>query len=341
MSRGRVAVLGVRPASGEVGGAERFYEGLAAALGAAGAEADLVSVISDERDIDAVKESYLRCYDLDLSAYQGVVSTKAPSYLVRHRNHVCHLVHTMRVFYDMFDREFPQPWPELLEQRRMIHDLDTGSLLPPRTKKVFCIGHEVRRRLKRYNGVDSEVLHLPLSFDRFRPGAFRHLFLPGRLHRWKRVHLVIEACKRVARPITLLLAGTGEQEGELRELAGDDPRIRFLGRVSDDELVALYADALAVPFMPLREDLGFVTLEAFKSGKPVITCADAGEPAHFVEDGVNGFVCQPDPAAIAAKIEFLHDHPRAAEEMGKQGARSIEHLSWERVAEVILSALDL
>jgi len=38
----------------------------------------------------------------------GVISTKAPGYMIRHRNHICYLQHTMRVFYDMFDVEFPK-----------------------------------------------------------------------------------------------------------------------------------------------------------------------------------------------------------------------------------------
>lgn len=341
MSRGRIAILTVGSADGATGGAERFYQGLETALKAAGAEAEVVSVVSNEVNFDAVKESYLRFYDLDLSGYDGVISTKAPSYVVRHPNHICFLVHTMRVFYDLFDHEFPEPWADLIEQRKLIHELDTGSLLPPRTKKVFCIGHEVRNRLIKYNGIDAEVLHMDLPFDKFRPGSFHHLFLPGRLHRWKRVDLVIEAMKYVSRSIKLKIAGTGEQEKSFKELAADDERILFLGQVTDQELVDYYADALVIPFVPIREDLGFVTLEAFRSSKPVITCIDSGEPSYFVKNGVNGFVCPPEPSCLAEKIEFLYDNPQMAETMGTNGLQSIAHLSWERVSGKLLGALGL
>ena len=341
MSRGRVAIVAVRSATGEAGGAERFYQGLETALEHAGAEIDLIAVESNENDFDSVKESYLRFYDLNLSRYDGVISTKAPSYLLRHPNHICFLVHTMRVFYDQFEQEFPEPWPELAKQRKLIHELDTASLSPPRTKKVFCIGNEVRNRLLEYNNIDSEVLHMDLAFNRFKPGNYEYIFLPSRLHRWKRVDLVIEAMKLVNRPVVLRIAGTGEHEDRLRELAAGNPRISFLGRISDQELVELYANALVVPFVPVREDLGFVTLEAFRSEKPVITCTDSGEPTHFVQEGVSGFICPPDPQSIAAKIEFLYDNIESAKTMGRHGYESIAHLSWTVVSKKLLTALKL
>ena len=116
--------------------------------------AEELSVPSDESGFEPILRTYLRCHDLDVSAYDGVISTKAPSYMVRHPNHVCYLMHTLRVFYDMFDREFPQPSPELLEQREFIRSVDTLALSCPHTKYIFTVGDEVRERLKRYNGLD-------------------------------------------------------------------------------------------------------------------------------------------------------------------------------------------
>ena len=92
----------------------------------------------------------------------------------------------------------------------------------------------------------------------------------------------------------LLIAGTGEDEAELRKLAGGDPRIRFLGFVDDAELVELYANALGVLFVPKDEDFGYITVEAMLSHKPVIVCKDSGEPALLVRHGESGFVVDPD-----------------------------------------------
>lgn len=333
----KIAVVAVTSQSGERGGAERFYEGLVTALNEAGAHAELVSLISNESSFEAIQETLLSFYDLDLSEYDGAISTKAPSHLVRHPNHICYLVHTMRVFYDMFDTEFKNPSPDIYKQREFIQKVDTAALI--KTRKLFTIGYEVSARLLKWNGLQSEVLHPPLLFNHFKPGNFEYVFLPSRLHRWKRIDLIINAFRHVSVPVALKIAGAGEDEFSLRELAADNQKIEFLGRVSDRELVTLYSNALVVPFVPKGEDYGYVTLEAFKSEKPVITCKDSGEPAHFIINNVNGFLCEPQPEDIAGKINFLYHNKELATAMGKKGKVSINHIKWDMVANKLLQQL--
>lgn len=335
----RIAVIAPAAADGALGGAERLYAGLCDALRAAGLEATLLTPLCDECDFDSILQAYLTFHDLELRHFDGVISTKAPSYVLRHPNHVCYLVHTMRVFYDMFDREFPVPSPELVAQRTRIQELDTAALAPSRLRACFAIGEEVAARLAAFNGRAARVLHPPTSLAGLHCGGFRHLLLPGRLHRWKRVDLAIAAMRHVTADIPLIVPGAGEDAERLRALADGDPRIRFPGHVDDDTLRDLYADALAVLFLPQREDLGLVTFEAFRSGKPVITVDGSGEPARLVQDGESGFVCAPDPHAIAARIEMLAADPARAAAMGACGAASIRHVTWERVAEALAAAL--
>jgi glycosyltransferase involved in cell wall biosynthesis len=335
----KIAVIAVSSPSGERGGAERFYEGLARALTQGNIKAEVVPVVSDESCFESIEETYLRFYDLDLLAYDGVISTKAPAYLVRHPNHICYLQHTMRVFYDMFDYEFPHPTEELLRQQELIHQLDTGALKYPRTRKVFVIGHEVKNRLLKYNHIESEVLYQGLTLDDFHCKSYEYIFMPGRLHQWKRVELIIEAMKYVKSPLELRIAGTGHKEEYLRQKASSDKRIIFHGHVSENELVELYSEALVIPFVPIREDFGLITLEAFRSHKPVITCEDSGEPAYIVRDSETGFICPANPRIIASKFDFFYNNPQAAQAMGIRGAQSINYITWTNVAEKLLSTL--
>jgi glycosyltransferase involved in cell wall biosynthesis len=175
----------------------------------------------------------------------------------------------------------------------------------------------------------------------FHCKGFEYIFLPGRLHPWKRVDLVIKAMGYMNDQIKLLITGTGEAEQYLKDLAKDDERILFLGRVSDRELIALYADALVVPFVPIREDFGLVTLEAFLSSKPVITCDDSGEPVHIVRDGETGFICSPSPEEIASRLDYLYQDPDVARRMGEQGRASVEQITWQNVAEDLIRSLGL
>lgn len=333
----RVAIVTTRHASGEVGGAERFYDALATAFRAIGHEACEIPVDADESDFDRIKRNYLASYDLDLGGYDVVVSTKAPTWLVRHPRHVCYLVHTIRVFYDMFDETFPHPTEELHAQRALVHALDTGALRSPRCRAVFTIGSEVSRRLSEFNGIDAEVMHPPLWTDDFYcEEAQDYFLLPGRLHPWKRVDLLVKAMRHTRGSTRLLIVGTGEALPALQALADGDPRIHFLGRVDDEHLKGLYARALAVPFTPKREDYGYITLEAFASCKPVLTCRDSGEAAALVRDGVNGFVCDPDPRAIAERLDWFADNRDRAAAMGCAGAEWLSTLSWPRIAQRLI-----
>lgn len=334
--------MAVSNASGEQGGAEKFYQALTRALCDAGVHAEQLNILGDESTFEAIEETYLRFYDLDLTAYDGVISTKAPGYIVRHLNHITYLQHTIRAYYDMFDTVFPNVTPEILRQRKQILLLDAGALSFPRTQKVFVIGHEVRNRLQKFIGIDSEVLHESLVDEVFQCGQYGdYIFMPGRLHRWKRVDLIIKAMRYVQSPIKCKIAGIGEHEDEYRALAGDDGRIELLGRVSEEELVSLYSNALAVPFVPIREDFGLVTIEAFRSGKPVLTCSDSGEPTFFVQNGINGFVCPPDPEAIAKRLDYFYNNKKRTMEMGMNGKRSVENLTWGNISKKLLGALGM
>jgi glycosyltransferase involved in cell wall biosynthesis len=343
LSTGQPRIALVTASSPRVGGggAERLYVGLVSALRLRGAAVVQVEVTSDESSFDAVLRSYLRAYDLDVSAFDGVISTKAPSFAVRHRNHVCFLLHTMRSYYDMFENVFASATPDLVAQRSAIHQIDTAALRRAPLGDLFVVGSEVRERLQEFNGVDGEVLHHPTSLQSLRTGQFRHLLLPGRLHRWKRVDLALQAARLMRHDVELIICGAGEDEERLRGHASGMSHVRFVGHVTDDELADLYADALAVVYCPIREDYGLVPIEAFSSGKPVVTCTDSGEPTRLVADGVNGLVCNPDPWSMAKRLDWLVEHPLEAMEMGQRGRAVITDIGWEEVCDKLLGALDV
>ena len=82
--------------------------------------------------------------------------------------------------------------------------------------------------------------------------------------------------------------------------ANPDTATVALGAVDAATLVSRLASCRAVVFPAFEEDYGLVTVEAFASGKAVITCRDSGGPAELVRDGETGLVCDPTPASLAA-----------------------------------------
>jgi len=326
-----VALVTAGVKDGGIFGAENLYVGLEGAIREAGHNIKTFPMTIDETTWEGVLEGYLKCYDLDLEDFDLVISTKAPTYMLRHRYHVSYLLHTMRVFYDMFDKEFPRPTPRIYKQQKLIHAFDNYGLAPERIKRHYTIGNEVARRLKKWNGINAAVMHPSPHLSDYRCEEFRHIFMPGRLHRWKRPDLMIKAMKYIDADVELLIAGTGADEALYREMARDDRRIRFLGYVDDETMLELYANALVVPFLPIREDYGLITIEAMKSKKPVITCDDSGEPLSFVRDGETGYVTPPEPEAIAARISHLVKNPHEARTMGERGYDETRHICWENL----------
>lgn len=333
----KVAILSAGPSGGERGGAERFYAGLYEGFRTLGCQPELIAVEADEPNFATIISNYRKCQELDLSPYDLVVSTKVPTYAVRHHNHVLYLVHTVRVFDDMFDEAFNPLLDEHYTQRAQLHRVDFEAISGISAR--FAIGHEVARRLYRWRGLECEVLHPPLAFNGFRSGkSGDYFFLPGRLHPWKRVDLIIEAVKRSSLPMKLVLAGVGEAESHLKELARGDDRIEFVGRIEDELLVQLYADCLAVPFVPLHEDYGYVTLEAFASGKSVLTCSDSGEPCQFVRPYDTGLVVEPTPDGVRHGLEWFWSNREQTATMGARAKQITADMSWTETAYTLAAA---
>jgi glycosyltransferase involved in cell wall biosynthesis len=91
-----------------------------------------------------------------------------------------------------------------------------------------------------------------------------------------------------------------------------------------------------VVFPPLNEDYGFVTVETFMCGKPVITCHDSGGPSELVRDGENGFVTEPTPEALAAAMRRMMDDRTAAARMGETGHREAKAMTWHDAIQKLL-----
>jgi glycosyltransferase involved in cell wall biosynthesis len=286
---------------------------------------------------------------LDLSASNGqpidaVIATKFPSYFVRHPAKVTWLIHQYRAAYELCGTEYSDFHHTELDVgvRDRLVALDREMLAESR--ELFTISRRTAERLQKFNGVAAEPLYHPSRLAaRLHPGPSGDYVLSvGRIESIKRVDLAIRAMESVDRPIRLLVAGEGTQFENVRRVAderGVGDRVSFLGAVSDDELVELYAGALAVVYVPFEEDYGYVTLESFAAHKPVITTQDSGGPLEFVEHGVNGLICDPQPAALADAVNHLAAHRSLGVSLGDCGYERARAVTWDGVIEKLLGHL--
>ncbi len=272
-----------------------------------------------------------------------IISTRYPSYAVRHPSHVCWLNHTMREYYDLWER-FSGPLSargrvKERVRRTLIHAADSHFFFW-HVKRMYAQSRTVQQRLRRWNRTSSEVLYPPAPQRDYRCDGYEpFMFVVSRLTALKRVDLILEALARpAARGVRCVIAGTGDGEQALHERAralGLAGRVEFVGRISDVSLVDYLARCRAVVFTPLQEDYGFVTAEAFASAKAVVTTTDAGGPAELVRDGEEGLVTAPTPDALGAAITRLWESPEEAEAMGGRAAARSASMQWADVVRVL------
>jgi glycosyltransferase involved in cell wall biosynthesis len=274
-----------------------------------------------------------------------IITTRYPSYAVRHERHVCWLNHPMREYYDLWDSWAAtlSPQGRLKERvrRTLIHAADT-YLFKHNVTKLFAQSKTVQARLTRWNSVASEVLYPPPPQRHYHCADYGDfVFAYSRLAPLKRLDLVIDALATpAAAGVRCVIAGDGDERAALEARAqrlGVDGRTSFVGRITDQELTTYLATSRAVVFVPKDEDYGMVTVEAFASGKAVITAADSGAPVELVEQDQNGLVVAPNPEALGRAIGQLAGDRALAERLGGAAAKRASEITWDAaVAKLVL-----
>lgn len=154
---------------------------------------------------------------------------------------------------------------------------------------LFANSQFVQRRIAKYYGRKSKVIHPPVNFNFFArskggpgPPQDAYFLMVGRLVPYKRFDIAVRACTNLGVPLKII--GDGPERKYLERIAG--PTIEFVGLVSERILPDYYRGAKALLF-PQEEDFGITALEAMASGKPLIAYKGGGA-VEIVEEGKTG-----------------------------------------------------
>ena len=194
------------------------------------------------------------------------------------------------------------------------------------------------------NGIDLDkwaVDEALVAAARTRYGRTGPLVLfTGRLEWEKGAHTLVEALPRLRElhpGATLVVAGRGSQEEELRALArqlGLVEHVHFTGWLPDDDLPALAAAADIAVVPSIYEPFGMAALESVAAGTPLVV-ADTGGLRELVEHGVTGVHFTPgDVDALVSAIASLLDDELLARRLLHEGrAVLVTRYRWGMVAE--------
>lgn len=116
------------------------------------------------------------------------------------------------------------------------------------------------------------------------------------------------------------IGGKGELTQSLKEEAKDDPKIQFLGRVSDEDMIAYYlaCDIFCFPSITKNEAFGIALAEGMYFANPAVTFTIPGSGVNYVNlADVTGIECpNGDVRAYANALKTLADNPELREKYG-------------------------
>jgi len=172
------------------------------------------------------------------------------------------------------------------------------------------------------------------------------LAFAGRITRQKALDVTLDALARVD-GVSLVIAGDGPDLPEVRQAASErglDGRVRFLGALGRDDVLALFRAVDASVLSSSWENFPHTVVEALAVGTPVIATAVGGVP-ELVRDGENGLLVPAgDVEALAEAIRRVVTEPGLRERMAAGAAQSVEHLDSEvlyaQVEEILRKAAE-
>jgi glycosyltransferase involved in cell wall biosynthesis len=185
------------------------------------------------------------------------------------------------------------------------------------------------------NGVDLGFYHPDPSVQRFAEPTALYL---GRLKKYKRIDLVVDAFARVHTSVPnarLIIAGQGDARSALTtqiHRLGLDNVVQLPGFVSDEEKRALFRRAWVHLLTSPKEGWGITNLEAAACGTPTIASNSPGL-RDSVEDGRTGFlVPHGDVDALATRIEQVFGNEALRNQLGEQAFAFAQRFTWDNAA---------
>lgn len=286
---------------------------------------------------------------MDLSAADRIICFRPQSHLIPHPNKILWFIHHIRSFYDLWDTPY-RGFPDDARHRGLrdlLYEVDDAAIRE--AQKVFTNSERVSERLKKFNQVDSEVLYPPV----FNPARFYcktyndEVVCICRLEEHKRQHLLIEAMYYTTTPIRLRICGASMNSAYVLQLQKSISSLQLKEKVilenrwiSEEEKADYLAHCLAAMYLPFDEDsYGYPSIEASHSAKAILTTTDSGGVIELVQDGVNGFVTEPEPKALAEALDKLYRDRANTIAMGQNAKHRLKELNinWEHVLKRLLA----
>ena len=196
--------------------------------------------------------------------------------------HICYCLTPTRYLWSGFNDYFRNPVLRFISKPAVAYLKKWDLIASSRPDKYIAISTEVKERIKKYYGQDSEIIFPPIQDLKTESGSGDYFLVVSRMVFYKRIDIAIKAFNKLNLPLKIV--GSGSQLKGLKRLAKNN--IEFLEDLTDDELSVYYKNCRALIF-PGLEDFGLVMAEAQSFGKPVIAFRGGGA-FDIIKEGITG-----------------------------------------------------
>jgi glycosyltransferase involved in cell wall biosynthesis len=258
--------------------------------------------------------------------------------------------HPITVDRDIAVKTVTSPWKKL-KHRRWYSFIGMQKRISRKFSHLITVSECTRRDISREFNIPAgrfRVVPNGINTDLFRP-------LPGISRKKGRIivtnsadiplkglYYLLQAVARLSsdHPVELVVIGRPKKNGGVVKLIrrlGIGDRIRFTGRIGDEEFIRHYAQAAMAVVPSVYEGFGLPAGEAMACGVPVVSTTGGALPEVVGDAGI--LVPPSDPEALAGAIETLLRDQDLADRLGRAGhKRVLKHFTWKRAAEKTVAA---
>ena len=206
-----------------------------------------------------------------------------------------------------------------------------------------AVSDSAKELANRYLGGEYTTLFNGIELQRYqRPHVEREeaptIFFCGRYEPRKGLEVLLQAMSHVPADVTLWIASDGIGIDDLQNTYGADSRIKWLGRISEEDKLNRLARCSVFCAPSLRgESFGIVLLEAMAAGAPLVASNISGYN-NVASNDVNALLVEPgNPVELARSIMRTCDEPELRHTLVKGGYQRATDFSMQRLAEQYLS----
>ncbi len=228
---------------------------------------------------------------LDFSKYDLVISVTSESakgiITGPFTKHICICLTPTRYLWSDYEKYFNSSFFIIISSPFVSYLKYWDKIAIRRPDKVIAISENIKRKIKKYYAIDSDVIYPPSSsiLDEKKvtlPPEKDYFLVVSRLVPYKKIDIVVRAASELNLP--LIVVGRGVEKKKLVKIAGKS--VKFKEYVADDLLRGYLKNAKALIY-PSDEDFGIGMVEAQLHGLPVIAL-DRGASKEIVIEGKTG-----------------------------------------------------